>query len=321
MADPELQEQARALAIKEAFLEMLLVERGVSARTIRNYGRDLDRLAGYLADRARTIVDATSDDLLAYLGALQKRGIAPATQALCISAMRQFYLYCYTEKIRADNPAALISRPKTVRPLPKVLTTDEVTAMLEISGRPENPGDHKSEARALRLKCLLELLYAAGLRVSELVSLPRGAVRPGREYMSVIGKGDKERIVPLSPAATAAASKYIESGRDYFAAIAGPAGGGFLFPSRGKLGHLTTARFAQVLKELASAAGIEPGRGSPHALRHAFATHLLEGGADLRLVQQLLGHADITTTQIYTHVQQERLRRLVIDHHPLSADD
>ncbi len=296
----------------EAFLEMMVVERGASNRTIRNYGRDLQRFAAFLSKQGRgSLIKASHDDIAAYLAHLHKTGRAAATTALCVSALKQFYGFAHGEGVRADNPAALIERPKTTRPLPKILSLEETEKLLAASGQVEG---EQGKAKALRLKALLEILYASGLRVSELVSLPMGAIRKGQPFLLVRGKGDKERMVPLSEPAIDAVEQYLAGGRDQFVSKGESK---FLFPSRGKSGHLTTARFAQMLKELAVSAGIEPSKISPHVLRHAFATHLLEGGADLRAVQQMLGHADITTTQIYTHVAQERLKNLVFENHPL----
>jgi integrase/recombinase XerD len=296
----------------EAFLEMMLVERGVSTRTTRNYGRDLQRFAAFLsAKRNNSLIRADHDDIAAYLAHLHKTGRAAATTALCVSALKQFYGFAHGEGVRADNPAALIERPKTTRPLPKILSLEETERLLARSGQVQGEQDKE---KALRMKALMEVLYASGLRVSELVSLPMGAIRQGQPFLLVRGKGDKERMVPLSEPAIEAVEKYLAGGREKFLTKEGVK---FLFPSRGKSGHLTTARFAQMLKELAVSAGIAPSKISPHVLRHAFATHLLEGGADLRAVQQMLGHADITTTQIYTHVAQERLKNLVFENHPL----
>lgn len=304
--------QARDDGVLEAFLEMMLVERGASGRTVRNYGRDLKRVQAYLEEtRGSSLLKATQDDLAAYLEFLKNKGQAPATTALCVSALKQFYLFAHSEKARNDNPAALIERPKTSRPLPKLLSVEEAGLLLKGSGHYDKDED---APRALRLKALMEILYASGVRVSELVSIPLGAIRPDQPYLLVRGKGDKERLVPLSEEAMNAAARWSEEGRSHFDP---PEGSSWLFPSRGKTGHLTTARFAQLLKALASRVGIDPARVSPHVLRHAFATHLLEGGADLRAVQKMLGHADITTTQIYTHVAQERLKNLVFDSHPL----
>jgi integrase/recombinase XerD len=310
------------LAVKDGFLEMMLVERGVSERTIRNYGRDLDRFVAFLSSRKQTLMTASTDDIRAYLKKLDSRGLAEATQALCVSALKQFYLFAYSEKHRPDNPAELIDRPKTSRPLPKVLSFEEVDRLLEKASEPlirldpksgkPLPPTAKDKAKALRMQALMEILYASGLRVSELVSLPRYAIHQDREYLTVIGKGDKERLVPLSRKAVEVTMTYIEEGLPVL--VDEPDKMKFLFASRGAAGHLTTARFAQLLKQLADAAGVSQEKVSPHVLRHAFATHLLDGGADLRAVQQMLGHADITTTQIYTHVQEERLRKLMKEH-------
>ena len=301
----------------EAFLEMMQVERGAAQRTLRNYGRDLHRVSSFLQTNRKTNLGSADDqDLRAYLAHLEKKNIAAATSALCVSALKQFYLFLYAEKIRSDNPASLLERPKTKRPLPKILTIEETERLLKQAAMMDKAAPLSVRVKSLRMKALMELLYASGLRVSELVSLPLSAVRPDQPFMIVRGKGNKERMVPLSKTAREAVAEWLAEGHPR-------QGGGepplWLFPSRGKNGHLTSARFAQMLKELAIAAGIAPSRVSPHVLRHAFATHLLEGGADLRAVQQMLGHADITTTQIYTHVAQERLKRLVFENHPLET--
>lgn len=299
------------LSLKEAFLEMLSAERGASARTLRNYGRDLDRFKASLAGQGRGLATATQSDITDYLAQLKTSGRAAATQALCMSAIRQFYLFLLSENLRADNPAELVERPKMQRPLPKTLSQEEVGALFAaIEGE-------KKPSHRLRLSCLLEILYASGLRVSELVSLPRNAIRQDHPVIYVIGKGQKERIVPLTQKSMAITQQYIEQARDDFLPKQDAKAKKYLFPSRAKEGHLTSARFAQMLKQLAHQASIKPDKISPHVLRHAFATHLLEGGADLRAVQQMLGHSDITTTQIYTHVVQERLRKLVLEKHPL----
>ena len=312
------------LGVKDAFLEMLLVERGVSMRTIRNYGRDLDRFGAFVSKRSRSLLSASAKDIRDYLKQMDKAGRAAATQALCVSALKQFYLFTYAEKNRSDNPAELIDRPRTKRPLPKILSMEEVEDLLEQasispsryakSGKPLPP-TILDKAKAVRMAALLEILYASGLRVSELVNLPRYAIHEDREYLTVIGKGNKERLVPITRKAIEMTARYIAEALPHLSEEAGTSK--WLFPSRGKTGHLTPARFAQLLKQLAADAGVAPSKVSPHVLRHAFATHLLEGGADLRSVQQMLGHADITTTQIYTHVQQERMRKLM-KQHPLN---
>ncbi|WOI54497.1 site-specific tyrosine recombinase XerD [Parvularcula sp. LCG005] len=293
------------------FLDMMSVERGASARTIRNYGRDLTRVMAFLSSqRSVSLTEATRDDLAAYLGFLRSAGKSPATAALCLSAIRQFYAFTYAEGLTADDPAQALERPKTRRPLPKVLGVDEVTLLLDRAKADAATGAPK----ALRLLSMMEVLYATGLRVSELCGLPRQAFDADCPWLNVIGKGDKERIVPLTEPA-------INATMDWLEALGPEAKAGYLYPSRGKTGHITTARFAQLLKDLAAAAGVLPSRVSPHVLRHAFASHLLEGGADLRVVQQLLGHADITTTQIYTHVSTERLRRVMEEKHPLARQN
>ena len=297
----------------ELFLEMMAVERNAAANTLKNYGRDLERFAAYAKKRGETLDSAGADDI-AGRGLrdgrlrVEAEGLSASTAALKVSALRQFYQFLYAEGVRGDNPTAAIDRPRTKRPLPKILSVDEARRIVEAAAKEEGP-------KALRLKAMVETLYAAGLRVSELVSLPLAAYRSGEPYLLVRGKGGKERLAPLGGAAAAALDDYL-SVRAAF--LSEGAVSPWLFPSRGKTGHVTAARFAQMLKDLAIAAGVEPSRVSPHVLRHAFATHLLDGGADLRAVQQMLGHADITTTQIYTHVAQDRLRDLVFTKHPLA---
>lgn len=295
----------------EAFIEMMAVERAAAANTLKNYSRDLTQFAVFAFKRGESLETAGADDISAWLDVLAANGLAASTAALKISALRQFYQFLYAEGHRADNPTSSISRPKTRRPLPKILTGEEVTALFEAAQKLGGP-------RGTRMVALLEILYAAGLRVSELVALPLSAVRKGERLLLVRGKGDKERLAPLTEQAIDAVFAYLAC-RDGFLekrngqAISSP----WLFASRGKTGHLTASRFAQMLKGLAVSAGVAPSKVSPHVLRHAFATHLLEGGADLRSVQQMLGHADITTTQIYTHVAQDRLKELVFSKHPL----
>jgi len=292
------------------FLDMMRVERGASERTIHNYARVLERLDDFLGTSGKSLEAADKDDLSAFLEHLHRSGRSAATAALHSSAIRQFYGFAFAEKIIAENPSAALIRPKTTRPLPKTLSTDEVSAMLD---RAADEAAQKPSLASVRLHAMVEVLYASGLRVSELCGLPRDAFDRERPWLTVIGKGNKERLIPLTEPA-------MEALADYVALANLPAmPGRFLFPSRGKLGHLTPARFAQLLKELAVKAAINPARVSPHVLRHAFASHLLEGGADLRAVQQLLGHADITTTQIYTHVTQARLRDVMQTYHPLSG--
>lgn len=293
------------------FLEMMTVDRNAAAMTLRNYGRDLARFSAFLGSRKETLLTAGTDDIAAYLAALEKDGLSPATAALKVSALRQFFAFLYEEGRRSDNPAKAIDRPRARRPLPKVLTEEEAGRLADAA--------MGVDARAVRLRAMVELLYSAGLRVSELVSLPLAAAQRG-DAILVRGKGGRERLAPVGAPARRALDAYIRLRSDFLPrnrsgeAIASP----FLFPSRGKTGHVTAARFAQMLKDLAVAAGVPPERVSPHVLRHAFATHLLSGGADLRSVQAMLGHADITTTQIYTHVAQDRLKDLVFTAHPLA---
>ncbi|MEL7486272.1 MAG: tyrosine recombinase, partial [Pseudomonadota bacterium] len=277
---------------------MLIVERAAAANTLKNYGRDLERFARFALRRGERLATAGADDIAAWLTALDAEGLAASTAALKVSALRQFYGFLYAEGLRGDNPAAMIERPKTRRPLPKVLDLDETEALIEAAARGGGP-------KALRLSAMIEILYAAGLRVSELVALPLAAVRRDDATLIVRGKGAKERMVPLGAAALEALAGYLAV-RDQFIPKSADGTSPWLFPSRGKTGRVTAARFAQLLKGLAIEAGIDPARVSPHVLRHAFATHLLEGGADLRSVQKMLGHSDITTTQIYTHVAQDR---------------
>lgn len=308
MSARERDEDARLIAL---FLDMMTVDRAAAANTLRNYGRDLHRFADFVRTRMESLVTAGADDISAFLEELEAEGLAASTAALKCSAIRQFYAFLYEEGRRGDNPASAVDRPKTRRPLPKVLSEDETRRLVEAAGG--------SEPKAARLRAMVELLYAAGLRVSELVSLPLSAAKE-RATILVKGKGGKERLVPVGAAARRAIDGYLPVRSEFLAEgrggekLASP----FLFPSRGKTGHVTAARFAQLIKDLAIAAGIAPERVSPHVLRHAFATHLLSGGADLRSVQAMLGHADITTTEIYTHVAQERLKDLVFKAHPLA---
>jgi integrase/recombinase XerD len=302
------------------FLDMVAAERGSAANTLEAYSRDVDDLAGYLATRDRTISSATTADLRGYLAMLDDRGFAASSVARRLSAIRQLYRFLLAEGYRPDDPAAIIAGPKRGRALPKVLSVAQVEALMAVARRAADAHRTAGPARlrALRLMCLLELLYATGLRISELIALPASAARREEDVLVVRGKGAKERLVPLNGAAKAAM-------RDYRAALAQwdrnlPDESKWLFPSFGEDGHLTRQHAARELKELAVAAGLRPEQVSPHVLRHAFASHLLHNGADLRVVQTLLGHADISTTQIYAHVPDERLKSLVRDLHPLGED-
>ena len=295
------------------FLDMLAAERGAGKNTLAAYGRDLADFTDHLAGR-RSVATATTDDIRAHLGDLASRGMQPATVARRLSAIRQLYRFLYAEGQRNDDPAAVLEGPKRARALPKTLTLAEVDRLLAAAGACDAQAPLAVRLRAARLACLVELLYATGLRVSELVALPTSAARRDARVIVVRGKGNKERMVPLNDAAKRAMTDYL--------ALAAQAGGAaaskWLFPSFGDSGHLTRQHFARELKALAGAAGLRGAQLSPHVLRHAFASHLLHNGADLRVVQTLLGHADISTTQIYTHVLEERLKSLVRDLHPLA---
>src|SRR3954471_18161079 len=292
----------------EAFLEMLAAERGAARLTLAAYRNDLTDLTGFLPARGATLDMAHATALHDYLAAASTRRLAPRTLARRLSAMRQFYKFLLIEGLRADDPTAGLDAPRLGRPLPKILAEDEVAQL--IAAAAAWPGEE-----GIRLRCILELLYASGLRVSELVTLPLAAAQRDPRFLLVRGKGNKERIVPLSPPARRTLAAYLGC-RAAFLPDKTPSR--YLFASRGREGHLTRQRCGQLLKELARAANLDPARLSPHVLRHAFASHLLDHGADLRSVQQMLGHADVATTQIYTHVQGERLRRLVETAHPLA---
>ena len=296
----------------DAFLEMMAAERGAAINTVAAYQRDLVDVAGFVTRRGQALASASTDDLRAYFEALHGTGATPRTAARRLSALRQFYRFAVTERLRDDDPCATLDGARQGRSLPKVLTEAEVDRLLAVARERRGP-------ESLRLVALLELLYATGLRVSELIALPASAADASRLKQTgallVRGKGRKERLVPLNDAAVAAVAAYREV-RERF--ITGGRPSPWLFPSRSREGHLTRRRVGQLLDELAPRAGIDPARLSPHVVRHAFATHLLDNGADLRSVQQMLGHADIGTTQIYTHVQGERLRRAVETHHPLA---
>jgi integrase/recombinase XerD len=292
----------------EAFLEMMAVERAAARNTLIAYSKDLADAAGFLAGRGRDLSDASAEEVEAYFADLAARGLSAATAARRRAAVRQFYRFALGEGWRRDDPSRRVDAPKKGRPLPKVLDRDEVTGIIAAAGA-------KDGAHGLRLACMVELLYASGLRISELVGLPLAALARDPAYLIVKGKGGKERLAPLNTAAREAVKAYLEVRKSFLPK--GDAANPWLFPSRGRGGRLTARRFAQMLDEAALAAGVDPDKVSPHVLRHAFATHLLEGGADLRVVQTLLGHADIATTQIYTHVAGDRLREVVETKHPL----
>jgi integrase/recombinase XerD len=300
----------------DLFLDMLAAERGAAANTLAAYGRDLDDFCAHLRGARRAIAAARGEDVRAYLAALAGRGFSAASVARRLSAIRQLFRFLYAEGHRPDDPAAAIEGPRRGRPLPTVLSIADVDRLLAAARLPAEDAARPlpERLRAMRLFCLLEVLYATGLRVSELVTLPAAAARRDQRVLMIRGKGGKERIVPLNDAARAAMRDYLALRRE----AGHEAEPQYLFPSFGESGHLTRQHFARDLKVLAAAAGLRADKVSPHVLRHAFASHLLQNGADLRSVQTLLGHADISTTQIYTHVLAERLKSLVRDLHPLA---
>jgi integrase/recombinase XerD len=296
---------------------MLVAERGAAAKTVEAYMRDLTEFLAFLRTKRRTALDASADSVRTYLAQLSGKGLAATSRARKLSAIRQFFRFLLAEGIRTDDPCSTIESPKLGRPLPKLLSLAEVEALLATAAHGmEQAGEGSARRRALRLNALLETLYATGLRVSELLGLPRNVLSIDDQVMTIKGKGGRERLVPLNETARKALDGHLAA----LAAneVHGRARSPWLFPSGDGSQHFTRQRFGQELKSLAITAGIEPSRVSPHVLRHAFASHLLERGADLRTVQQLLGHADISTTQIYTHVIEERLRCLVEQHHPLA---
>ncbi|MBR0711856.1 site-specific tyrosine recombinase XerD [Bradyrhizobium liaoningense] len=304
------------------FLDMLAAEQGAGPNTLDAYRRDLTDFSEFLGRGGHTFADAETQTLRDYLADLDMRGFKSTSVARRLSAMRHLYRFLLNERIRGDDPAAILSGPKRGRGLPKVLSIADVDRMLRRAKELSEAEDASpsKRLRSLRLYCLLEVLYATGLRVSELVALPRSAAKRDARMIVVRGKGNKERLVPLNEASRQAMADYLaateaakaEKKKDSLAASK------WLFPSFGESGHLTRQHFARDLKELAVASGLQARLVSPHVLRHAFASHLLHNGADLRIVQTLLGHTDISTTQIYTHVVEERLKSLVRDLHPLA---
>ncbi len=308
----------RADALVDLFLDTLAAERGAAKNTLEAYGRDLKDYLEFLKRRRSEPLAATGEHIRGYLADLKARDLKPTSAARHLSAVRQFHKFLYAEGHRGDDPSAATEGPKLGRPLPKVLSVAEVDRLL--AAAQEGIEDEKrtlgARMRRARLYCLLELLYATGLRASELIALPLSAARTRERFLVVVGKGRKERLVPLNDKARAAAKSYV--------ALLGEVGGAegpWLFPADSTSGHITRQAFARDLKEVSAAAGIAKDRVSPHVLRHAFASHLLHNGADLRIVQELLGHSDIATTQIYTHVLDERLKAMVRDLHPLAEED
>jgi integrase/recombinase XerD len=303
------------------FLDMLAAEQGAGSNTLDAYRRDLTDLSEFLSPNGETLATVGTDRLRDYLGNLDARAFKSSSVARRLSAMRHLFRFLLNERVRSDDPAAILSGPKRGRGLPKVLSIADVDRMLTRAKELTQVADVSPlhRLRAIRLYCLLEVLYATGLRVSELVSLPRSAARQDARMIVVRGKGNKERLVPLNDASRQAMRDYLDAKetRKPEQKKSGDASK-WLFPSFGESGHLTRQHFARDLKELAAAAGLAPRLVSPHVVRHAFASHLLHNGADLRIVQTLLGHTDISTTQIYTHVVEERLKSLVRDLHPLA---
>lgn len=317
---PKMQKEPNPPQV-DAFLDMLTGERGAALNTRHAYERDLADVCAFLKKSAKDVVTATTDDLKAYLVELSDRVNAKSksggktavrTIARRISAMRQFYGFLVSEGKRSDDPTANIESPKQTRTLPKVLSEDEISTLI---GTAQKQGG----AEGLRLVALLEILYATGLRVSELVGLPLSAIGTENRFITIQGKGGRERMAPLSEPAQQALGTYLEVRNRFLTPDRSEMQGQWLFPSRtSESGHLTRQRFAQLLKELSRNAGIDSDRVSPHVLRHAFATHLLKHGADLRSVQKMLGHADIATTQIYTQIVGEQAQETVEENHPIA---
>ena len=302
----------------EAFLEMMSAERGAAVNTLQSYERDLDDLHSFLSERSIRLTEAGSNDLGAYLSGLSRQGFKPSSQARRLSAMRQFYKFLYAEGLRTDDPTGILDAPKKGRSLPKTMGVEEVTRLLAQAEK-EAAEEDPERLQRLRMLVLLELLYATGMRVSELVTLPAKVLDQEGRFLMIRGKGNKERLVPLSQSAIAALKTYGKLQAQVAASAKQPAPESpWLFPAASKQGYLPRQVFARDLKDLAIRAGLTPSLISPHVMRHAFASHLLANGADLRVVQELLGHSDISTTQIYTHVLEERLHQLVQAHHPLA---
>lgn len=299
------------------FLEAQAAELDAAVNTRLAYARDLKDFAGWCDRQNTALMDVAQTDIESYLVSLEASGLAQSTRARRLSAIRQLYRFAFEEDWRTDNPAQRISGPKRGKLLPKTLSEGEVDALLTAARESGRPSDR------LRNTCLMELLYATGMRVSELVSLPVAAARGNPQMLLVRGKGGKERMVPLSQPARDAIIAWLarwDATQDTARLEKGTPASKFLFPSRSKAGHLTRHGFYLMIKDFAVQAGVSPAKVTPHTLRHAFATHLLANGADLRAIQTLLGHADVGTTEIYTHVLEERLKDLVLSHHPLAQD-
>jgi len=302
----------------EAFLEMMTAEKGAAANTLDAYRRDLADFTGFLDRTGIGIASAGKSHISRYLQELSVAGLKPASRARRLSAVRQLYKFLEAEGAVKESPVEGIAAPTKKRALPKTLSVDEVDRLISAAAAAADGLTGRDLVRTVRHHCLLEMLYATGMRVSELVSLPRSVLKGDPRLLTIRGKGGRERLVPLNAKARGVLERYLSLGASPEDGVAPMLTTRYLFPSRGEEGHLTRQRFAQDLKETAMRAGIDPERVSPHVLRHAFASHLLDRGADLRSVQSLLGHADISTTEIYTHVLEERLKRLVTEHHPLA---
>ena len=298
-----------AAPLIEAFLEMMSAERGAGANTLAAYRRDL---LDFAAHPKKGLGAASRDEIKTYLMQLSAGGIAASSQVRKLSALRQFYGFLFAEEMRPDNPTEAVDSPRASRPLPKILSTADMEAMIMAAAR-----EAEKNAEGKRLLAIVEMLYAGGLRASELAGLPLASIKGKETFVLVRGKGGKERLAPLNPGAREAINSYLDVRAEFLPKNL-PRAERFLFCSRGKEGFLTRQRLHQLLKGLALKAGLDPAKVSPHVLRHAFATHLVEGGADLRAVQTLLGHADIATTEIYTHVARDRLKRVVEKAHPLA---
>ena len=300
------------------FLETKAAEAGAAENTLAAYARDLKHASFWCANRSETLRNLSRADIEAYLVDLSSEGLSSATRARRLSAIKQFFQFCVEEGWRKDNPSLQIRGGSKKKKLPKTLSREEVDRLLEVAMQ-----SGKNEAERLRDSCLMQLLYATGMRVSELMALPVAATRGNPAMILVKGKGSKERLVPLSTPARDALAKWIvkRDQKDELSVKSGHASSAYLFPSSGQLGHLTRHWFYGKIKLWAKTAGIDPSKISPHTIRHAFASHLLANGADLRIIQTLLGHADVATTEIYTHVLDEKLQSLVEDHHPLAKRD
>jgi integrase/recombinase XerD len=298
----------------DSFLEMMSAERGAARNTLDAYAHDLFSYGDGLTARRKTFLDADADDIRSHVNRLGRAGMAATTQSRQLSSIRQFHQFLFNEGLRGDDPCGAVSSPRRSRPLPKILSVEAVGKLIDFAIKEvEAKASQAKHARNLRMLALLETLYATGMRVSELVSLPVNAAIGDRDFLIITGKGRKERLVPLSPDARNALQEWLALRK--YKKLESSA---YLFPANSAEGHFTRQAFARDLKALAVRAGLGSSAISPHVLRHAFASHLLENGADLRAVQQLLGHSDISTTQIYTHVLESRMRKLVEEKHPLA---